>query len=148
MNKIPFKRSQTLKDIIWVCLMAIAVLLFCSQFIKIDRLIIYDHLNDQNGYIATARNFVNSGILSSNTIYPSTLWQDTTKSYVYMPGFHLTLAVSYYLFGFGVFQSLLPNLLSFMLASACTFLIGAKIYNRRVGFLSSSLFIFFPANII
>lgn len=148
MNKVPFKRSQTLKDIIWVCLMAIAVLLICSQFIKIDRLIIYDHLNDQGGYISVARNFLDQGILSSNTIYPSTLWQNTTKNYLYMPGFYLILAASYHLFGFGVFQSLLPNLVSFILASACTFLIGTKIYNRRVGFLSALIFIFFPANMI
>jgi hypothetical protein len=150
-NPVGILRQNTFVGMVSVCLLATLVLLISSRLVDLSRLHFgYSdrHLNDQVSYISVARNLVDTGTLSSNFVYPSVLYQTTNKNYLYMPGHYYALAVSYLVFGFGILQSFLPSLVSFVLASACTFLIGAKIYSRAVGFVSAILFILFPANII
>jgi hypothetical protein len=103
--------------------------------------------NDQVDYISVARNLVDSGTLSSNIIYPSTLTQSATRNYLYMPGHFFALAASYRLLGFGPLQSLLPSILSFVLAAVLIFLVGYRLYDRRTGLLAAFLFSILPANL-
>lgn len=136
---------------IFVGLLAGAVLSLGALFIDLERLHFgqYDqHLVDQVYYISAARNFAETGVLSSNVILSSTVYQNTSKNYLYMPGHYTALAASYHLFGYGIVQSYLPSLLAFVLASVCVFLIAAKVYDHRIGLLSAALFICFPPNMV
>ena len=72
---------------------------------------------------------------------------EPTKTVFYMPSYYLALATSYKLFGFGAFQSLLPSLVSFVLAAVCTCLIARRFYGRTAGWLAAILFIAFPPNL-
>ena len=144
-------RFGKLIDVLVVSLMATAMLLICSRIIDASRIHVSGldgTLNDQVGYIAMGREYADTGRLDNQLVLPSTLWQRTSKNYQYMPAHYLALAASYKLLGFGVLQSLLPNLISFVLATVGVFLSGAKIYGRRVGFIASFFFIIFPANVI
>ena len=104
--------------------------------------------NDQVGYISTARTLLKTGTLSSSIVYPSILLQTATKNYFYMPGHYLALAASYWLFGYGVWQSLLPNLVAYVLAAIGVYLIARRFYNRRVGLAAAGLFMLFAPNLV
>ena len=142
----PVRRSRRLVDLVLVALASTGLLALCSQSLGFDRLHI-NLQNDQINYITAARELVDSGRLNSHVIYPSTLYQDKAINYLYMPGFAYVLASSYTLFGYGVLQSLLPNLLSFVLTALCVYLIGAKLGGRVVGFIGAGFFVLFPPNL-
>lgn len=144
-------RFSRLFDAFAIGLMALAILLICSRFVDGSRIHVSgldDTLNDQVIYISTARQYVETGNLQSDITYPATLYQHTRKNSFYLPGHFLALALSYKLFGLGVFQSLLPNLVSFILSAIGIFLTAAKLYSRRVGYLAAFFFTIFPANVI
>jgi 4-amino-4-deoxy-L-arabinose transferase-like glycosyltransferase len=100
-------------------------------------------LNDQIAYTNTARSLLTKGTLESNTVLPSTLWQKTTRDFLYMPGHPVTIAVCYKLFGVGAFQSIIPSLLSYLIAMLAIYLIGARIYSPSA-YQASVLFALFP----
>lgn len=105
-------------------------------------------LNDQVGYISVARNFVETGQLTSNIIYPSFLGQHATKNYLYVPGQYLALALSYRLFGFGVLALVLPSMIGFIVAAVGVLLIASRFFGNAVGTLAAVFFIFFPGNLV
>ena len=133
-------------DVLAVSLVAILAACVCLRWMGIDQIHV-NGANDQSGYIAAARSLAETGHITGHKIYPSFLLQHASKSVFYMPGFYVCLAGSYKLFGFGVFQSLLPSLIGFVIAAICTCLIARRFYGRRVGWLAAGLFIFFPANL-
>lgn len=101
-------------------------------------------LNDQIGYTNVARSLLANGTVQSNTIFPSTLWQNATKDVLYMPGHPAAIAVSYKLFGIGPFQSILPSMVSYLIAMLAIYLIGARFYSSLAGLVASLLFALFP----
>lgn len=106
-------------------------------------------LNDQVGYVTVARNLVETGNLHSDVVYPSFLDQrGITKDYLYLPGFYFVLALSYSLFGYGVIQSLLPNILAYAITAGCVFAIGARFYGHKVALTAVILFMAFPMNLV
>ena len=105
-------------------------------------------LNDQVGYIAAARNLVDTGHLQSHLIYPSLLTQAADKSYLYMPGYYLALALTYIVFGFGAVQSALPSMVAYVVAGIALFLSALRLYGRDTATIATLLFLFFPANIV
>ena len=70
--------------------------------------------------------------------------QGASRNYPYMPGYYVVLGTSIRLFGDTVFAYWLPNLLSFIVATVCVYLIALRLYGRQVGIFSSFLFSIFP----
>jgi hypothetical protein len=146
------RTGRALSESLVVALLAAAVLVAVSVSIDL-RTFHYGgtdgaHLNDQVSYVVTARNLAETGRLHSNVIYPSVLHQNARKDYFYMPGHYYALAASYVMFGYGVLQSFLPSLLSFVLAAVLVFLTARKLYGRAAAFAAAAVFVLFPPNII
>ncbi len=129
----------------FLCLMiGTALLLIGSRLIDTSQPHLWGPLNDQIAYTNTARSLVTTGRLESYTILPSTLWQKKTSDFLYMPGHPVTIAASYKLFGVGAFQSILPSLISYLVAMLSVYLIGARYYSPGCGLLAAILFALFP----
>jgi 4-amino-4-deoxy-L-arabinose transferase-like glycosyltransferase len=128
-----------------LCLLAGTLILWLgSLVVNTNELHFWGPLNDQIAYTNAARSLLTKGELQSNTVLPSTLWQKTTKDFLYMPGHPAAIALSYKLFGTGAFQSILPSLLSYLIAMLAVYLIGARIYSPLVGLLAGLMLGLFP----
>ena len=146
----PGKRDLAL-GVAYVSLFAVLVLLVSAPLVDLSRIHLGPpdrHLNDQVGYITAARTLSQTGRLQSHIIYPSTLYQKTTKDYLYLPGHYYALAASYSIFRYGILQSYLPNLAAYLFCAVCLYLIGTRLYSIRLGFIAAALFILFPINIL
>lgn len=149
-NMLPNNRG-IVPGVVYVSLFAFIVLLISAPLADLSRIHLGPpdrHLNDQVGYITVARNLKETGRLYSNIIYPSTLFQVTTKNYLYLPGYYFALAASYAFFGFGLLQSYLPNLLAYLFSAVGLYLIGSKLYSTQTGYAAAALFILFPVHIL
>jgi len=128
-----------------VCfVLGLAILIIASRFIDTSEPHLYGALNDQIAYINVARNLLANGTLQSNTVLPATLWQHTTRDALYMPGHPASIALSYKLFGFGAFQSILPSLISYLIAMLAVYFIAARFYEPLAGVAASLMFGLFP----
>ncbi|MGZ8842356.1 MAG: ArnT family glycosyltransferase [Pyrinomonadaceae bacterium] len=128
-----------------VCLLlGMTILLLGSRLVDTREPHLRGALNDQVAYTITARSLLTKGTLQSNTVLPSTLWQQTTRDLLYMPGHPAAIAVSYKLFGVGAFQSIIPSLLSYLIAMLAIYLIGARLYSPGAGLVAGVLFALFP----
>lgn len=141
-------RSHLVFDLIGVLAVSGLVLVVCSFWIDTARLHVLGVWNDQVNYVTAGRNFLATGRWDSSVIYPSLLYQQTTKNYLYMPGHCLSLALSYRLFGYGVLPSLLPNLVAFVVASVCVYLAARRLYGRRAGLLAALLLMSCPYTLL
>jgi hypothetical protein len=136
-------RTQTLLDLVLLAVVSLGVFWAANLAVGAKR-IRATTLNDSVGYTATARTLARSGHLTSNIIYPSTLGQKTTKTYLYMPGFYVYLALIFKLFGTGVAPALFASCLSGATATGCIYLLGLRFYDRRTALLAAALFIAYP----
>jgi 4-amino-4-deoxy-L-arabinose transferase-like glycosyltransferase len=142
-------RRQALGDSLVVLLAGLALLALLAWLVDVSRIHInLPSFNDQVGYISVARNLVESGEWRSNLIYPSTLLQDTSRNYFYMPGHYAALAIAYRLFGFGVWQSLLPSLIGYVVIAVTTYLVGRRFFGRAVGLMAAGLIMLFAPLLI
>ena len=126
-----------------VLLGAVSILAAHAPVCRPD-LIHIDKLNDQIGYITTARWLADTGELRSQLVYPASFgdrWR------IYMPGHYWALATSYLVLGDLPLTWLLPRLLGFAVATLCVFLTGCRLYDTRSGAVAAALFAAFPANI-
>lgn len=138
--------TQT-REASFVLLAALLVLCIHIPVCKPDRLHI-EQLNDQVGYITTARWLADTGELRSQLIYPTFIKDFDKENWrPYMPGHYWALAASYLLFGDGPLQWRLPNLVSFLVISVCVFLSGRLLYGATAGFVAAFLFMVFSANV-
>jgi len=128
-----------------IAALAVLVLTAYASLFQPSRFHVQDMYVDQAGYIMTARILAETGELRNGVLFPAQL--DDPSFHVHMPGHSLTLSLFYRLFGFGVFQSLLPSLVSFVLAAVGTFLIGNRLDGRASGAFAAALFVLFPANV-
>lgn len=133
-------------DVVGVSLLAVVLACVGLHWTGIHRIHV-NGANDQVGYITAARELVDHGRITGHLIYPSCLLQKAKKSVFYMPGFYCCLAASYKLFGFGAIQSLLPSLVGYITATACTYLIARRFYGRGTGWLAAALFAGYPPNL-
>lgn len=141
--------SQLLLDSIGLVGIGTVILLIGAQLIDTSRIhVSLLSFNDQVGYIATARGLVDTGVATGHLIFPSMLFQNASKSYSYMPGHYYALALFYRLFGYGVWQSLLPNLLSLLLTVVCTYLIAVRWFRRGTALLAALIVLLFPAHLV
>ena len=141
--------GQTVRDLALLLGATGVLLALAAPLVDLSRL----HLgllsfNDQVGYVAIARRLLDEGSLNASIIYPSTLLQGASRDYLYMPGHYFVLAASYFLFGFGAWQSLLPNLAAYALSALGVYLIAQRLYDRNVGLTAAILFLLFPPNIV
>jgi hypothetical protein len=128
-----------------LCLAAGIVILFAgSRVVNVNEPHLWGPLNDQIAYINVARSLLEKGRLESNTVLPSTLWQKNKNDVLYMPGHPAAIALSYKLFGVGAFQSVIPSLLSYLIAMLAIYFIGVRCYSPTVGLIASLLFALFP----
>jgi Dolichyl-phosphate-mannose-protein mannosyltransferase len=128
-----------------VALAAALVLALYAPLFHPARLHVQDMYVDQLGYITTARVLADTGELRNGVLMPSQIFNP--RFHPYMPGHLYALAASYALFGWGVFQTLLPSLVAYVLAAAGTFLIGNRLYGPWSGALAAALFALFPADV-
>src|SRR5207237_1070399 len=131
---------QTLLGVVLCLAMGTAFLLSASRLIDTSQPHLWGPLNDQIAYTNTARSLVTTGKLESYSILPSTLWQKKTGDFLYMPGHPVMIAASYKLFGVGAFQSILPSLVSYLIAMLSVYLIGARSYSPGCGLVAGVLF--------
>src|SRR5215216_3121770 len=88
-----WKLPDVLTDVTLISAAALFIVLLVSRMIDLNGVHLgLPSFNDQVGYISVARTFVETGVLRSNIIYPSTLLQEATKNYFYMPGHYVALA--------------------------------------------------------
>ena len=140
---LPATRKLVLGAAVSVIL-GVAILAAGSRLVNTHELHFWGALNDQIGYITVARNMLTNGTVQGDSILPSTLWQKKSRYVLYMPGHSATIALSYRLFGIGPLQSIIPNLLSFLIAIMAVYFIGARIYSPASGLVASLLFALFP----
>ena len=105
-------------------------------------------LNDQILYITAARRWVDTGSLDCLVVYPATLWQTTTRNYIWVPGFGVVLALTFRVFGYGVVQAILPSLVSTVVATAAVFATGSRLLDRRAAAWACAVFLTFPATVV
>ncbi|MFT5050630.1 MAG: hypothetical protein ACI8QZ_002032 [Chlamydiales bacterium] len=132
-----------------VATLAVLALWSVADHFEPDRLHLHGlgaRLNDQAGYVTTARILADTGELRSGLVLPA--FADHPASRVYMPGHYVMLALSYKLFGYSVGASLLPNLVAFVLAAVGVFLIGARRYGAPAGIAAALFTIAFPPNLV
>jgi len=137
--------------LIRVFILALSLLLLGLSVVNTDYIHVSgmdSYLNDQVGYISVARNYSETGRLESNIIYPSTLNQNQSKNYLYMPGHYVVLAASYSLLGYSPLNSIIPNLLGYLIASCALFLTAQKVYGRIHAYLATIIFASFPPILI
>ncbi|MFT5476696.1 MAG: hypothetical protein ACI8Y8_002036 [Planctomycetota bacterium] len=146
MKGYPLTRSPAAQCMA-VALLAALVLLALSQLHDIDHLYVAGQpigLNDQAGYITTARWFADTGELRSHLIYPA--YVDEPRWRLYMPGQYCALAAAYKAFGDHPWTWRVPALVSFVLASVGVFLIGRRLFDGMAGWVAAVLFMLLPAN--
>ena len=146
MNRSRLLRSPALGSAL-VALLAVLVLLTLAQLQDLDRLHVGGQtlgLNDQIGYITTARWFADTGELRSHLIYPA--YVDEPRWRLYMPGQYCVLAAAYKAFGDHPLTWRLPALVSFVMASVGVFLIGRRIFSGAAGLVAAILFMLLPIN--
>ena len=130
-----------------VALVASLILLSLSQLQDLDRLHVSGQavgLNDQAGYITTARWLADTGELRSHLIYPA--YVDEPRWRLYMPGQYCALAAAYKVFGDSPLTWRIPGLVSFIVASLGVFLIGRRLFDSAAGFVAAGLFMLLPIN--
>lgn len=124
--------------------LGVVILAAGSRLVNTNELHFWGALNDQIGYVTVARNMLTNGTVQGDSILPSTLWQKKSRYVLYMPGHSATIALSYRLFGVGALQSIIPNLVSFLIAIMAVYFVGARIYSPASGLVASLLFALFP----
>lgn len=101
-------------------------------------------MNDQPGYIVTARNIAEHGSFESTIYYPAKVLYYKDHNVPYMPGNYYIRAIFFYLFGYSLFVSFLPNLLAFVGSSILLFLIAERMFDRTTAYVSTLVFMLFP----
>jgi len=128
-------------------LVGFGILILTSRSIDTGELHLYGALNDQISYINMARSLADKHELRTYVVLPATLWRKNVSDVLYMPGHSATLAVVYKLFGVGPFQSILPSLISYLVAMVAIYLIGLRLYGMWAGLVAAFLLAVLPAAI-
>ena len=96
-------------------------------------------LNDQVGYIVTARQLLDTGRLESTIIMPAKLAQPFARNVLYMPGHYLWLAATFALLGYGEAQSVLAEATAYVVFVVCTFVFTRKLFGREPAWVATAL---------
>lgn len=97
--------------------------------------------NDAVGYITSAKNLYYHGHISSSLLYLQLV--NAGFSRLYMPGYYVLLATSFYLFkSTSLYSAIFPSEFGYLLVVLFTYLIGSKLYNIRTGLIAALLTLF------
>lgn len=142
--------NVTAKDnifhLIIITLLSVCVLLIGSQFLWTGHLhssALGQSMNDQPGYITTARNIAENGEYESSVYYPAKM-PYKSHNLTYMPGNYYIRAVFFSLFGYSIFTAFLPNLLAFIGSVILLFLTATRLFDRKIAYKAVILFMVFP----
>ncbi len=124
-----------------VALVASGLLAFYAETFEPHEHHLHHPFADQAGYITTARTWTDTGQLRSGIIYPAYVLTENWRPY--MPGHYAALSAAYRLFGYSPFTTLLPSLVSYVLAALGVFAAASKRYGRQRGWVGVSLFFLF-----
>ncbi len=105
-------------------------------------------MNDQVGYVTTARNLADYGRLESSLYYPALLKYYKSHNLLYMPGIYYIYAFFFRVLGFSIFAAFLPNLLAFIGSSLLLFMIARHSFNVQTAYMSTISFMLFPPVIL
>lgn len=142
-----FFLAGRLPAVIGISLLSMIILLIAQQFLwtgSLHTTALRNSLNDQPGYITAARNLYEHGRLESSVYYPAQILHYKDHNIHYMPGSYYVRAAFYYLFGYSLFVSVLPNIISFIGSAILIFLIAESLFGRKVAYCTSILFMTFP----
>jgi 4-amino-4-deoxy-L-arabinose transferase-like glycosyltransferase len=148
--KIDISRLETISQkthLLIIVLLSISLLLISSKFLWTGHLhtsALNHSMNDQTGYVTTARNIAEKGKYESNIYYPSKIPYYKDHNLLYMPGNYYILAAFFYIFGYSTFTAFLPNILSFIGSVILLFLIAKKFFDIKTAYLTVFLFMLFP----
>jgi 4-amino-4-deoxy-L-arabinose transferase-like glycosyltransferase len=126
----------------FVGVMALLLLVLSEPSYLTEHIYMQPYLNDQVGYITTARWLADTGELRSHLIYSAYAGDPDWR--VYMPGHYYALASVFWLFGYTPLLARIPCLASYVLCAVGIFLIGRRLYGRGAGFTAAALFMIFP----
>jgi hypothetical protein len=104
--------------------------------------------NDQVNHIGMGRTLADTGHLASTLVYPATLGDRATKTYVYMPGYYWLAAALYRVFGYSDFVAMLPSMLGYVASAVLLLLTGRRISGAATGRIAAFLYLVFPAGVI
>jgi 4-amino-4-deoxy-L-arabinose transferase-like glycosyltransferase len=131
-----------------ILLISLPILLVSSKFLWTGHLhtsALDFSLNDQTGYVTTARNIAEKGRYESTVYYPAKIiYYKSSNLPPYMPGNYYIRAAFFYLFGYSVFIAFLPNLLAFIGSIILLFLIAKKFFDTKIAYITVFLFMLFP----
>lgn len=128
-----------------VVVLGILLLVLQSGPFHLDQLHV-DDLNDQVGYITTARRWVETGHLSSHLVYPAYVEQESFR--FYMPGHYAVLALAYLLGGDDPLVWRMPGMISLLVIGLGVYLAATRVYGRRLaGWIAAVLFYALPASV-
>lgn len=106
-------------------------------------------LSDEIVYAVVARNIVERGVLETNLYRAdSILIRGFPTRDVHVPGYMLTLALTFAIFGANEFVAGLPGQLAYVLAGLIFYGIGKSLFKPVVAFWATILFFIYPINFI
>ncbi len=120
-----------------VALGACLVLLLVARHFDPQTLHVHGRLNDQAGYVTTARILADEGELRSGILLPA--YVENERSRLYMPGHYVALATAYRALGYGPGTSLVPSLVSFVLCVVLAYDLARRCAGRRAGLVAGLL---------
>lgn len=97
---------------------------------------------DENYFLNPAYNLAYLGTMGTTMIYG--FYNIASFTYWQPPVYFLLLAVCFKLFGFGVVQARMFSVFFGLLTVSFTYLLGSKLYNKKIGLLASFLLIINP----
>ncbi len=116
------------------CLYALAVLPYLDRFPVLDPA--------QAGIMAPAYKLATQGIYG-NDLYRG-LYHAETRNYEYMPLYALAVALSFKIFGYGIWQARLVSVLCGFAILILTFLLGKKLFNAWIGLSAAGILVLLP----
>jgi len=147
MSSPPLERRRAAEIVSGLGVLVVGVLLLVLQAgrFHLDQLHVED-LNDQVGYITTARRWVDTGHLTSHLVYPAYVEQESFR--FYMPGHYAVLALAYVVGGDHPLVWRLPGMASFLLVGLGAYVAARKLHGSRLaGWVAALCFFGLPASV-
>ena len=138
-------RGEVFADSLGLAMAAAFIVWYCATIIGTYKLHA-SQVSDSVGYYTVSRTLLKTGHIDGHIIYPSTLYQNAPKNYLYMPGFYWCLAATFKVLGAGVKQGLVLNGVCLGAAAIATYALGRRYFSRGVALLAAGLLLMSPAN--
>lgn len=130
----------------YLIVVAIGIVLLFVSHLTIYREVA---LVDEVMYVVVGRNIVEQGTLDTNLYWTESLVRRgyPTRDY-HTPGYMLTLAAFFAIFGFNNVVVGLPAKIAYILAGALFYRVGKSLFNPMIALLATLLFYIYPINFV